>query len=126
MQCLAQKTRVLNNSFCHILLIREIDDNYKKRIELLEKDDVKMLYSTMSFLYLQGYKKKDLDSFFTLYEILQMSKPNLVAIPCSEKEYKEKYATLTHSKKFEEDMKRAEYFAKIRSDEITTLKGKVL
>ena len=82
-----------------------------------------MLYSTMSFLYLQGYKKKDLDSFFTLYDILQMAKPNLVAIPLSDKEYREKYAVLVQSKKFEEDVKRAEYFAKIKSEEITTLKG---
>lgn len=77
----------------------------------------------MSFLYLEGYKKNDLNSFFTLYDILQLAKPNLVAIPLSEKEYREEFQNIVQGPKFEEIMQRAEYFAKIQSDEITTVKG---
>jgi len=77
----------------------------------------------MSFMYLQGYNKKDLDSFFTLYDILQLSKPNLVAIPLSKKEAQDEYMKIINGPKFEETMKRAEYFAKIKSDDITTVPG---
>jgi hypothetical protein len=35
-------------------------DAFKVRQELLKSDDVKMLYSTMSFLYLQGFKSKNI------------------------------------------------------------------
>lgn len=77
----------------------------------------------MSFLYLEGYKKNDLDSFFTLYDILHLAKPNVVAIPTSEKQYQEEYAEMTMQPRFEEHMQRAEYFAKLHSDELTTIKG---
>ena len=35
------------------------EDAFKVRQELLVKKDVKMLYSTMSFFYLFGFKSKD-------------------------------------------------------------------
>ena len=36
------------------------NDAFKIRQELLKEHDVKMLYSTMSFFYLQGFKQKSL------------------------------------------------------------------
>ena len=79
----------------------------------------------MSFLYLEGYKRKDIDSFFTLYDILQLSKPNLVAVSLSEKEFKESYYPITINPKFDEMMQRAEFFAKIKSNDIMQIKGTV-
>jgi len=38
----------------------EKHDAFKVRQELVKTDDVKMLYSTMSFFYLQGFKSKNL------------------------------------------------------------------
>lgn len=59
------------------------EDAFKIRQELLEKKNVKMLYSTMSFLYLYGFKSKDPDSFVTLQRILGLDAPHIVAVPIS-------------------------------------------
>ena len=100
-----------------------LDEIYKKRLEMLSKENVKILYSTMSFLYLYGYKNQDLDSFFTLHDILHFSKPNLVAIPLSEKEYQDTYTKVMGHPKFDETMQRLEYFAKIKSGELKDIQG---
>jgi hypothetical protein len=99
---------------------------YQKRLDMISKENVKVLYSTMSFLYLHGYKNKDMDSFFTLHDMLHLAKPNLVAIQLSEKEYQDTYTKIMGHPKFDETMQRLEYFAKIKSDEIKDLQGKML
>ena len=45
-------------------------DAFKVRQELIQRDDVKILYSTISFFYLQAFKPKSIDSLFTLQKIL--------------------------------------------------------
>ncbi len=90
---------------------------YQKRLEILKKENVKILYSTMSFLYLYGYEPKHQDSFFTLYDILNFFKPNLVAVSLSEKEYQDTISKLMGAPKFDEMMQRVEYFAKIKSND---------
>ena len=92
-------------------------------MRLIEKENVKILYSTMSFLYLYGYKQPDIDSFFTLYDMLNLSKPNLVAIQLSEKEYQNTYTKIMSNPKFDETMQRVEYFAKIKSEDIKDIQG---
>ena len=47
-------------------------DSFKVRQELLSRSDTKMLYSTMSFFYLQGFKQESLESFFILHKILEI------------------------------------------------------
>lgn len=42
------------------------EDAFKIRQDLLANRSVKMLYSTMSFFYLQGFKSKKPESFMTL------------------------------------------------------------
>lgn len=59
------------------------EDAFKIRQELLLKKNVKMLYSTMSFLYLYGFKSKDPESFMTLETILSLEPPQIVAVPIS-------------------------------------------
>lgn len=63
------------------------EDAFKIRQELLTKKNVKMLYSTMSFLYLFGFKSKDPESFITLQSILNLEPPQIVAVPISKEEY---------------------------------------
>lgn len=46
-----------------------------------------MLYSTMSFFYLMGFKSKDPHSFITLQTILNIETPQLVAVPLSKEDY---------------------------------------
>jgi len=48
------------------------EDAFKIRQDLLTKSNVKMLYSTMSFFYLFGFKSKDPESFITLQSILSL------------------------------------------------------
>jgi|JI9StandDraft_1071089.scaffolds.fasta_scaffold129532_2 hypothetical protein len=59
------------------------EDAFKIRQDLLMKKNVKMLYSTMSFLYLYGFKSKDPESFITLQNILNLEPPHIVAVPIS-------------------------------------------
>jgi hypothetical protein len=63
------------------------EDAFKIRQELLLKKNVKMLYSTMSFFYLYGFKSKDPDGFITLHNILSLEPPQIVAVPISKDEY---------------------------------------
>lgn len=48
------------------------EDAFKIRQELLLQKNVKMLYSTMSFFYLYGFKSKDPESFITLNSIISL------------------------------------------------------
>lgn len=48
------------------------EDAFRIRQELLEKKNMKMLYSTMSFFYLYGFQSKDPSSFITLENILSL------------------------------------------------------
>jgi hypothetical protein len=59
------------------------EDAFKTRQELLKEKNVKMLYSTMSFFYLLGFKSKDPHSFITLQTVLNIEAPQIVAIPIS-------------------------------------------
>lgn len=66
-------------------------DAFKVRQELLARHDTKMLYSTMSFFYLQGFKQDSLESFYNLRKIMEIEKPNIVALPISKHDYENKY-----------------------------------
>lgn len=67
------------------------EDAFKIRQDLLKEKNVKMLYSTMSFFYLMGFKSKDPHSFITLQTILNIENPQIVALPLSKEDYEEKY-----------------------------------
>ena len=54
----------------------------------------------MSFFYLQGFKSKNLDSFYKLHDVLSIEKPQLVALPISKEDYDEKYLKVIHHPKF--------------------------
>ncbi len=54
----------------------------------------------MSFFYLQGFQSKSLDSFYKLYDILRIEKPQLVAIPVSKEDYDDKYLKVMSHPKF--------------------------
>ena len=94
---------------------------YEKRLQLLEKENVKMLFSTLSFFYLQGYDKKQLSSYYTFYDMLHLAKPTLIALQLSEDEYQKKLANFVDSPKFYESMERVEYFTKIKSEELKSV-----
>lgn len=73
---------------------------FKVRQELLKRHDTKMLYSTMSFFYLQGFQPESIDSFYTLHKILEIEKPNIVALPISKEDYEKKYLKAMAHPKF--------------------------
>ena len=67
------------------------EDAFKIRQDLIQQKHVKMLYSTMSFFVLQGFKSKEPKDFMTLQTILDIERPQVVAVPISKDEYEEKY-----------------------------------
>jgi hypothetical protein len=67
------------------------EDAFQTRQQLIQQKNVKMLYSTMSFFYLEGFKSKDPNSFITLQSILNIETPQIVAVPLSKEDYEEKY-----------------------------------
>lgn len=69
-----------------------------------------MLYSTMSFFYLQGFHQQEPESFFTMSEILKISPPNIVVLQLSPEESSDKYAKVMKHPKFEESMRKFEYY----------------
>ena len=58
-------------------------DFHLLREQLVKTREVRMLYSTMSFFYLQGFRQTDPKSFLTLKEVLKLSPPNLVILQLS-------------------------------------------
>lgn len=59
------------------------EDVQQKRDKLLKDKNMRILYSTMTFFYLQGFEQENLHSFYNLYDILTISKPKLVALQLS-------------------------------------------
>ena len=41
----------------------------------------------MSFFYLQGFQQESVESFFTLHKIMEIEKPQIVALPISHDDY---------------------------------------
>lgn len=78
----------------------------------------------MSFFYLEGYDQNKPESFLTLYDILRISKPNMVALQISEKEYNEIYQPVVLHPKFEDAMRKVEYLTKLKNvEELKNMKG---
>lgn len=69
-----------------------------------------MLYSTMSFFYVQGFRQADPSSFLTLKEILKLSPPNIVVLQLSPEESEEKYSKVMRHPKFDELMQKFDYY----------------
>lgn len=57
------------------------------RERLVKDPQIKILYSTMTFFYLQGFEQRKLDSFYKFYDILGVAKPKFIALPISAEEY---------------------------------------
>jgi hypothetical protein len=57
------------------------------RARLHREGATRMLYSTMSFFYLDPFQQEDAQSFRRMKEILDLGAPQLVALQLSEKEY---------------------------------------
>jgi hypothetical protein len=80
----------------------------------------------MSFLYLLNSEKKDIDSLYLLNDLMLFAKPRYVGLTLSEQEYTTKYESYARSKRFQDEMKRLEYFLKAKkSEEIEKLNGKL-
>lgn len=88
------------------------------RKKILANNHVKILFSTMSFFYLQGFKPKEMLSLSTLYDILTIAKPNYIALQLSEKEYNEKYVPTMKHPLFPGIMDKIDLLLRIRSEEI--------
>lgn len=57
-----------------------------------------------------------------MHDILQISKPNFVALQLSEKEYKEKYLPIVQHPAFTDAMKKVELYLKLKSPELAQMK----
>lgn len=90
------------------------EDAFKVRQELLHKKNVKMLYSTMSFFYLMGFKSKDPESFITLQSILNIETPQIIAVPLSKEDYDEKYEKAMSHPRFKDAMNNFRFNVKNR------------
>lgn len=93
-------------------------ENIEIRKKVLSNPNVKILFSTMSFLYLQGFKPMDMLSLSTLYDILKISKPNYIALQISEKEYQEKYLPTTKHPLFNGIIDKIDLLLRINSEEV--------
>lgn len=76
-----------------------------------------MLYSTISFFYLQGFHPKSIESFFTMQKILEIEKPNMVVLPISKDDYEEKYLKVMKHPKYREAMDKFIFNLKNRNKE---------
>ncbi|EDK31396.1 transmembrane protein, putative (macronuclear) [Tetrahymena thermophila SB210] len=93
----------------------------QKRQKLVNDDNMRVLYSTMTFFYLQGFEQEKLQSFHNLYDILQISKPKLVALQLSEKEYEEKYQAIINHPQYPELMRKVDFYLQTKSEEIKNM-----
>ena len=92
------------------------EDAFKIRQDLLKEKNVKMLYSTMSFFYLCGFKSKDPHSFITLQTILNIENPQIVALPLSKEDYEEKYEKALGHPRFRAAMDAFRFSVKNKKD----------
>lgn len=54
----------------------------------------------MSFFYLLGFEQESVQSFYTLRKILEIQKPNIIALPISREDYEKKYLKAMAHPKF--------------------------
>ncbi|CAD8073908.1 unnamed protein product [Paramecium sonneborni] len=93
----------------------------QRRNAILNKDNMRVLYSTMTFFYLQGYKKTGED-LALLKEVLDVAKPKLVALQISEKQLEEEYRPILRNPHLQEIMKKVDYHLKTNPEEVTKMK----
>jgi hypothetical protein len=97
----------------------------KTRDQLLETGKVRLLYSSMSYLYLYKTLKDSPESLYLLSDLLAFSRPKFLGMMMSEKDFKDKYSTFINSKEFQQDMKKVDFFIATKKDkEIETFKSK--
>jgi len=84
--------------------------------------NVKILFSTMSFLYLQGFKSQEFKSMTLLHDIFKIASPNFIALQLSQKDYAEKYIPILKHPRFPEIMDKVELMLKMKSPELMKIK----
>eukprot|EP01017_Pseudomicrothorax_dubius_P005905 TRINITY_DN11605_c0_g1_i1.p1 TRINITY_DN11605_c0_g1~~TRINITY_DN11605_c0_g1_i1.p1 ORF type:complete len:232 (+),score=46.35 TRINITY_DN11605_c0_g1_i1:128-823(+) len=87
---------------------------FQRRLELLKNPKIKILYSTMTLLYLQGIERNETSGLYDLHELLDLSRPNFVALPISEKDFADRYKQIINTPRYPESMKKLEYFLKTK------------
>ena len=96
---------------------------FMKRERLMQDKDIRFLYSSLTFFYLQGYRENDLNSLFNLSDILQVAKPKFVAMPMSEKDFKDQFSFSLNHPKYTDVMRKVNFSLQTRSEEILNMKG---
>lgn len=84
----------------------------------------------MTFFYLQGFQKQNTNSLFKLYDIMEISKPQIVfkfiqvALDISKDDYEQNYIPITKHPKFNDIMKKVNYHMKMKSNDLEKMSGK--
>jgi hypothetical protein len=85
---------------------------------------VRLLYSSMSFLYLYKTEKDNLDSLYMLQDLLAFARPKFMGVTLTEDEFKAKYAAYIKSSEFKNDMKKLDFLILTKKGEdIAKFKG---
>lgn len=87
------------------------------RDKLLDTGKIKLLFSSMSFLYLYNSDCEDIDSLYLLKDLLRFAKPRYVGVSISEQDYQKRLESFARSKGFREDMKRLGYYIDSKDEE---------
>ena len=96
-----------------------------ERDKLLDTGKIRLLYSSMSFLYLYKTQAKSIESLYLMHDLLNFARPKFVGITLSEEQYQKKYEAIARSRTFNKDMKRVEYFIKSKNEaELTNYESK--
>lgn len=93
------------------------------RKRITSDKNVKILFSTMSFFYLQGFKTGEFKSMTMLHDILKIASPNYIALQLSQKDYAEKYTPILNHPQFPEIMDQVELLLKMKSEELMKIKN---
>ena len=93
------------------------------RKRITSDKNVKILFSTMSFFYLQGFKTGDFKSMTMLHDILRIASPKYIALQLSQKDYAEKYTPIINHPQFPEIMDQVELLLKLKSEELMKIKN---
>jgi hypothetical protein len=96
----------------------------KKKEELLASGKVRLLYSSMSFLYLLKTDKSTVDSLIMMNDLITLARPKFVGIDSNQSDFEKQYMKYIKSPEFPQDMKKVQFLiATKKVDELTAFKS---
>jgi hypothetical protein len=101
-----------------------LDIYTKKKEELLATGKIRLLYSSMSFLYLLKTDKSTVDSLVLMNDLITLARPKFVGIDSNQADFEKKYMKYIKSPEFTQDMKKVQFLiATKKADELAAFKS---